>query len=156
MHQRHLRRVAGAREHALAEEGAAQADAIEPADEVAVLPDLDAVAVAEFVQPDIEIADALVDPGVITARLGAAQPAMTALKAVSTVTRKVSERTVRASREAMRKPSSEITPRISGSTQNSVGSPALSAIGKMPQAYARSSTSGVISEAANSREVMRA
>ena len=43
-------------------------------------------------------------------------------------------RTVRASREAMRKPSSGITPRISGSTQNSVGSPALSAIGKMPQA----------------------
>ena len=54
---------------------------------------------------------------------------MTALKAVSTVTLKVSERTVRASTEAMRKPSSEIRPRISGSTQNSVGSPALSAIG---------------------------
>ena len=65
---------------------------------------------------------------------GAAQPAMTALKAVFAVTVKASERTVRASREAMRKPSSGITPRISGSTQNRVGSSALSAIGKMPQA----------------------
>ena len=55
--------------HALAEEGAAQADAIEPADEVVILPDLDAVGVSEFVQPDIEIADALVDPGVVAARL---------------------------------------------------------------------------------------
>ena len=43
-------------------------------------------------------------------------------------------RTVRARREEMRKPSSGITPRISGSTQNSVGSSALSAIGKIPQA----------------------
>ena len=50
------------------------------------------------------------------------------------MTLKASERTVRASREATRKPSSGITPRISGSTQNSVGSSALSAIGKMPQA----------------------
>ena len=65
---------------------------------------------------------------------GAAQPEMTALKAVLTVTVKPSERTVRARRDEMRKPSSGITPRISGSTQNSVGSSALSAIGKMPQA----------------------
>src|SRR5471030_912063 len=85
---------------------------------------------------------------------GAAQPEITALKAVSTVTVKASERTVRASREAMRKPSSGITPRFSGSTQNSVGSSALSAIGKMPQAYARSSTCGVISDDAESRDVM--
>ena len=45
--------------HALAEEGAAEADAVEPADQFVILPDLDAVAMAEFVQPDIEIADAL-------------------------------------------------------------------------------------------------
>jgi len=57
-----------------------------------------------------------------------------ALKARLTVTVKASERTVRASREGTRKPSSGITPRISGSTQNRVGSSALSAIGKMPQA----------------------
>ncbi len=65
---------------------------------------------------------------------GAAQPAIVALNAVLTVTRKASERTVRARREAMRKPSSGMTPRSSGSTQNRVGSSALSAIGKMPQA----------------------
>ena len=74
MHQRHLRGVAGAMEHALAEEGAPEADAIQPADQIAVLPDLDAVAVAELVQSDIEIADAPVDPGVLAAclRRGAA------------------------------------------------------------------------------------
>src|SRR5580698_9291823 len=85
---------------------------------------------------------------------GAAQPAITALKALLTVTVKASERTVRARRDETRKPSSGITPRISGSTQNKVGSSALSAIGKMPQAYARSSTCGVISEDAESRDVM--
>jgi hypothetical protein len=85
--------------HALAEEGASEADAVEPADEVVALPGLDA-----------------------------------ALNAVLTVTRKASVRTVRASREATRNPSSGITPRNSGSTQNRVGSSALSAIGKMPQA----------------------
>ena len=65
---------------------------------------------------------------------GAAQPAITPLKALLTVMVKASERTVRASRDETRKPSSGITPRISGSTQNRVGSSALSAIGKMPQA----------------------
>src|SRR3978361_928704 len=39
---------------------------------------------------------------------GAAQPAMTALNAVSTVTVKASERTGRASREATRKPSGRV------------------------------------------------
>ncbi len=69
MHQRHLRGVADAMEHALAEEGAAEADAVEPADQFVLLPDLDAVAMAEFVQAEIEIADALVDPGVVAAGL---------------------------------------------------------------------------------------
>src|SRR6185295_19443661 len=69
MHQRHFRRVAGTVKHAFAEEGASQADAIEAACEVAVLPDLDAVAVPELVEPDIEIPDALVDPGVVAAGL---------------------------------------------------------------------------------------
>src|SRR6516165_6209579 len=85
---------------------------------------------------------------------GVAQPEITARNALSTVAVKTSERTVRASREATRKPSSGITPRISGSTQNRVGSSALSAIGKMPQAYARNSTAGVISDEAESRDVM--
>src|SRR5438128_12608668 len=51
--------------HALAEEGAPEADTIESAGEVAVLPDLDAVAMAELVQTEIEVADALVDPGIV-------------------------------------------------------------------------------------------
>ncbi len=55
--------------HALAEEGAAEADAVEPADEVVIVPDLHAMGMSEFVQPDVEIADALVDPGVLAARL---------------------------------------------------------------------------------------
>src|SRR5258708_521986 len=55
--------------HAFAEEGAAEADAVEPADKVVILPDLDAVSMSEFVQPDIEIADALVDPRVVAAGL---------------------------------------------------------------------------------------
>ena len=92
---------------------------------------------------------------VADAVVGNRQDEIVALNAVLTVTRKTSERTVRASREAIRKPSSGMTPRISGSTQNRVGSSALSAIGKMPQAYARKSTAGVISDEAESREVMR-
>src|SRR5689334_15447573 len=134
MHQRHFRSVADAVKHALAEKGAAETDAIEPAGEIAVLPDLDAVAMAELVQAEIEVADALLIQVSSRPSCGAAHPAMTALKAVLAVTVKASERTVRARREAMRKPSSGITPRISGSTQNSVGSSALSAIGKIPQA----------------------
>ena len=69
MHQRHLRGVAGAMKHALAEERAAEADAVQAADQIVILPDLDAVAMPELVQPDIEIADALVDPGVVAAGL---------------------------------------------------------------------------------------
>src|SRR6185437_3002330 len=68
-HQRHLGGVAAAMEHALTEEGPSEAHAIEPADQLVILPDLDAVAVSEFVQPDIEIADAPVDPGIVAAGL---------------------------------------------------------------------------------------
>src|SRR5579859_5754380 len=69
MHQRDLGRVADSMKHALAEKGATEIDAVEPAGEVTILPDLDRVAVAEGVQPAIEIADALVDPGVLAAFL---------------------------------------------------------------------------------------
>ncbi len=48
MHERHLRGVAAAGEHALAEEGSAQRDAVEAADQLAVLPALDAVGVTVF------------------------------------------------------------------------------------------------------------
>src|SRR6185437_10637482 len=134
MHQRNLGCVAGAMKHALAKKGAAETDAIKAADEVAVQPDLDRVAVAERVQPAIEIADALVDPGVLPAFLRCGTTRYDGLESGIDRDAEASERTVRASREEMRKPSSGITPRFSGSTQNSVGSSALSAIGKMPQA----------------------
>src|SRR5690606_13464324 len=51
------------REHALAEEGAAECNAVEPTDEVIVVPHLDGVAVAQVEKVAIERADALVDPG---------------------------------------------------------------------------------------------
>src|SRR3982074_3051099 len=74
MHQRHFRGIANAVKHTLAEEGAAQADAVEPADKIVILPDLDTVSVSEFVEPDIEIANALVDPGIVAARLRRGAP----------------------------------------------------------------------------------
>src|SRR5882757_7031159 len=54
-------------EHAFAEESAAEADAVQPAGEIVAIPGLDAVAMADLVQPGIEIADAAVDPGVVAA-----------------------------------------------------------------------------------------
>src|SRR6202035_2978316 len=54
---------------ALAEERAAEIDAVEPADEIIVFPDLDAMRVPQSMQADVEIADPLVDPGVVAARL---------------------------------------------------------------------------------------
>src|SRR5262249_57405235 len=74
MHERHLRGVANAVEHALSEEGASEAHAVESADQITVLPDFDAVSVAERMQSAIEVADALVDPGVLAPglRCGAA------------------------------------------------------------------------------------
>src|SRR3954451_23756280 len=69
MHQRHLGGVAGSVKHALAEKRTPETDAVEAADEIVVLPDLDAVSVSEFMQSNIEIANAFVDPRVASARL---------------------------------------------------------------------------------------
>src|SRR5438552_1109739 len=55
--------------HAFAEEGPPQTHTIEAADQVAVLPHLDAVAMTHIVQAGVEITDALVDPCVVAARL---------------------------------------------------------------------------------------
>src|SRR5262249_56777359 len=63
MHHRDFRGVARAVEHALAEEGAAEAHAVEPADQRSAVVDLDGMAVPDAVETEIEIADALVDPG---------------------------------------------------------------------------------------------
>src|SRR5687768_13450815 len=70
MHQRHLGSVAGAMEHALAEEGAGEAHAIKSSDEFILFVYLDAVAMAALVQLAIELADAAVDPGAPASRLG--------------------------------------------------------------------------------------
>ena len=68
MDQRHLRRVAFAAEHALAEEGRANRDAVEAADEFIADPAFDAVGVAAVVQFRIKIDDRVVDPAFRVAR----------------------------------------------------------------------------------------
>ena len=55
MHERDLGGVARAVEHALAEEGAAEADAVEPADQRVAVVDLDRVAMADVEQVAIEL-----------------------------------------------------------------------------------------------------
>ena len=49
MHQRDLGSVARAVEHAFAEEGAAERDAVEPADQIVAVIDFDAVAMAVLI-----------------------------------------------------------------------------------------------------------
>lgn len=61
--QRDLARVAGSREHALAEKGTAEMHAVKAAGKGAVLPDLDRMAMAEREQIAIEAPDPPVDPG---------------------------------------------------------------------------------------------
>src|SRR5450631_1246667 len=58
-------------EHALAEEGAAQAHPVKTADQIVALIDLDAVGVATLVELVVERADPAVDPGARPARLRA-------------------------------------------------------------------------------------
>src|SRR5262245_13560618 len=70
MHQRDLRRIAGAVEHALAEEGAAQADPGKAAHQGVAVIDFDSVAVADIVELAIQGADAAIDPGPGAARSG--------------------------------------------------------------------------------------
>jgi hypothetical protein len=55
--ERDLRGVAAAREHAFAEEGAAERDAVEAAGELAVLPAFDRMGVAE----PVKLGEALLD-----------------------------------------------------------------------------------------------
>src|SRR5262249_50005006 len=61
VHERDLGGIARAVKHALAEEGAAERDAVEAADQRLVLVDLEAVAMPPLVQLAVELADALVD-----------------------------------------------------------------------------------------------
>jgi len=69
MHERDLGRVIGAAEHALAEKGAADRDAIKPADQPVAVPAFDGMGVALPVKRAIEIDDRRVDPGVRPVRM---------------------------------------------------------------------------------------
>ena len=60
--QRHLRRVAGPAEHRFAEEGAAEPQAVQPADQRAVQPAFDAVCPSLRVEREKRLLDLLVDP----------------------------------------------------------------------------------------------
>src|SRR4051794_37061914 len=63
MHQRDLGGVARVVKHALAEKGAAERDAIEAADELRAVIDLDGVAMAALEQSAVDAPDTHVDPG---------------------------------------------------------------------------------------------
>src|ERR1700761_917001 len=63
MDQRNLRCVAPEMEHALAEKRAAEADAIEAADQFVAVIDFNGMAIAALVKLAVEIADADIDPG---------------------------------------------------------------------------------------------
>ena len=63
MHQRDLGGVARAVEHAFAEEGAAERDAVKPAHQRVAVIDLDGMAMTVLEQTAIDLADAVVDPG---------------------------------------------------------------------------------------------
>jgi len=65
VHQRHLRCIGLAREHALAEEGGVDGDAIEAADQFPVLPALDAVRLAAGVELTVQPLDIGVDPSLV-------------------------------------------------------------------------------------------
>ena len=62
MHQRNLAGVTFAAEHAFAEERSADSNTVEPANELAIAPCLDAMNVAAVVQLSIEGDDVVVDP----------------------------------------------------------------------------------------------
>src|SRR5579864_7504501 len=74
MGERDLARIANSAEHALAEKGGAERDAVEPADQLVPLPAFDAVRGAALEKSGVEPHDLVVDPGPRAgfARLGAA------------------------------------------------------------------------------------
>src|SRR2546429_7863547 len=64
MDERHLAGIGDPAEHALAKERRAERDAIEAADQLALVPAFDAVRRAALEQPGIELQDLVIDPGV--------------------------------------------------------------------------------------------
>src|SRR4051812_773407 len=69
--ERDLRGVGHAAEHRLAKEGAAEADPVEPADQLTALPAFDRVGVARRVKTKRGPLDLGIDPGLLTLRAGA-------------------------------------------------------------------------------------
>jgi hypothetical protein len=61
--QRDFRGVAGTADHALAKEGAAQRETIEPTDEPFAVPAFDGVGIAKAMEPNEHVLDGAVDPG---------------------------------------------------------------------------------------------
>ena len=83
MDERHLRGIARGENMLSPKNAAPSAHAVEPADEPAVLPGLDGVAMAESEELAVEPADAGVDPGLWRGRSpDAAQPSITARNSV--------------------------------------------------------------------------
>ena len=129
--ERDLRGVGRAAEHAFAEEGAAELDAVEPADELArpchtstewAWPEPWSASIARSISALIQVSSR------------SAQAAMTPAKSRSGVTANRPERSVRRSERDRWKRSSGMIARLRGSTQNSSSASRLSAIGKMPVA----------------------
>ena len=154
VHERDLRGIARAMEHAFAEKGAAERHAVQSANKIIAVVDLYRVAVTAIEQRSVDAADADIDPGARAVLLGfgaAFDDSVEVAVDMDRITRGADS-----PGEAARKvePLQGITPRMSGSIQYSAGSSALSAIGKIPQAYAFSRTSGVISMKVFSRFAM--
>ena len=69
--KRHLGGIGAQREHAFAEEGCAEADTVQPADQLALLPDFDRMGVAEAVELGEAPFNLKVDPGLVAFRAAA-------------------------------------------------------------------------------------
>ena len=116
-------------EHALAEERRAEADAIEPADQFAVLIGLDRMGAAELEQLAVEPADVGVDPGLVA--IGAGRHHGVEGAVGDHLERVAAHRLGEAARDDERRRAERLRAR-SGSTQNSVSASRLSAIGNSP------------------------
>jgi len=68
--QRHLRRIAGAAEHALAEEGAPELHTIKASDELAAQAHFDRMGVTRLVERKHRPLELTVDPGLLAVRAG--------------------------------------------------------------------------------------
>ena len=68
--QRNLRRIRRSAEHGFAEEGAAQLDAVEPADQPVLVPAFDRMGMSDRVKPERRPLDRAVDPGLLAVGAG--------------------------------------------------------------------------------------